>query len=614
VDFFEVLDRVVDLLRSRGRVTYGALKLQFQLDDAQVEILKDELIYAQHLAVDEDGRVLVWRGEEHSTPPSPSPHANQADIIQDDRLTQPSSPTAPPPAPDAERRQLTVMFCDLVGSTALSEQLDPETLREVVRVYQETAAAVIQRYEGHVAQYLGDGLLIYFGYPSAHEDDAVRAVHTGLGILDAMSTVNPRLQSNYGVQLAVRIGVHTGPVVVGEVGGGRRHEQLALGATPNVAARLEGMAPPNTVVISEATYRLVSGYFTSEDLGTHTLRGVAVPIQVYRIIGASGAQTRLEVTSGRGFTPLVGREQEAGLLAERWVHVKEGMGHVVLLSGEAGIGKSRVVEVAKEIIGNEPHTRVECRSSPYYQNTALYPFIDLFQRLLQWHPDDSTEAKVDKLEQLLSTSRLPMAETVPLLAALLSLPLAQERYPTLQLTPQRQRQKTLESLLALVFERAARQPVLFILEDLHWTDPTTLEWLGLLIDQIPTASMLLLLTHRPEFEPPWGVRSYLTTLRLDRLTQVQVETMVERVAEGKRLPAAVMQYLVQQTDGVPLFVEEMTKALLESKVLEDMQDQYELRGTLTSLAVPITLQDSLMARLDRLGTAKGVAQLGATLG
>jgi class 3 adenylate cyclase len=506
------------------------------------------------------------------------------------------------------------MFCDLADSMALSRQLDPEDLREVIRAYQATAAAMIQQYGGSIAQYLGDGRLVYFGWPQAHEDDAQRAVHAGLGIVEALVTLNTRLAQETGVRLAVRIGIHIGPVVIGEMGSGGRHEQLALGETPNIAARLESLAQPDTVVMSETVWRLIDGYFTCDALGSHPLKGLATPMPVYRVRGRSDARTRLDAVASRGLTPLVGREQELGLLLECWRQVHEGMGQVVLLSGEAGLGKSRLVQVLKDQAGHAPYTLLECHSAPYCQHTALYPVLELWPRLLHWHADDSSEAKIATLEHTLSQYRLSVQDTLPLLSAWLSLPLPKGRYTALQLTPQQQRQKTLELLRAMVLTLAEQQPVLCIVEDLHWTDPSTLEWLGMLIEQVPTAALMLLLTCRPEFVSPWGQRSHLTPLALRRLSRAQVEGMVQRLTGSKTLPAEVMQHLLDKTDGVPLYIEEMTKAVLESGILQESEGQYELVGPLTSLTIPATLQDSLIARLDRLGAAKGLAQLGATLG
>jgi class 3 adenylate cyclase len=351
MEFDEVLEQTIALLRRDGRVSYGALKRRFKLDDAYLEDLKVELVEAQQLAHDENGRILVWSGRSVATPPPVREPALEPSRISQQSYTQedqtlPGEPIhAAPRVPEAARRQLTVMFCDLVDSTALAARLDPEDLREVVRAYQEASAAVIQRFGGYIAQYLGDGLLLYFGYPQAHEDDAQRAVRAGLGLLAAIGELNARLAQDRGVRLAVRIGIHTGLVVVGEMGGGSRQEQLALGETPNVAARIQGLAAPDTVAISPATFRLVQGYFACQDLGSHTLKGLAAPLQVYRILGESEARSRLEVAGPGGFTPLVGRESEVALLLECWAHSQDGRGQVVLLRGEAGIGKSRLVEV-----------------------------------------------------------------------------------------------------------------------------------------------------------------------------------------------------------------------------------------------------------------------------
>jgi class 3 adenylate cyclase/predicted ATPase len=506
------------------------------------------------------------------------------------------------------------MFCDLVDSTKLSSQFDPEDYREVVREYQRLCTEVIQRFDGHVAQLLGDGLLVYFGYPQAHEEDAQRAIHTGLGIVAAIKILNTRLEQDKGVRLAVRLGIHTGLVVVGEMGAEGRQEQLALGETPNIAARIQGLAAPDSVVISDATYRLVHGYFEFQELGEHTLRGVAQPIAVYRVLGETGTQSPIDIAATRGLTPLVGRESEVTLLLERWQQAKDGQGQVILLSGEAGIGKSRLVRVLREHVANEPHVRWECRSSPYYQNTALYPITDLLQRILHWQQDDTLEERLGKLEQALSQFRLPMAETVPLFATLLSVSIPDGRYQPLTFSPQRQRQKTLESIVAILLELAEQQPVLFILEDLHWTDPTTLEFLGLLVEQVPATAIYTLLTCRPHFQPAWHHRSYLTEITVNRLSRHQIEHMATRVAGGKSLPGDVLYQLVDKTDGVPLYVEEMTKALLESGHLKEVNEHYELTAMLPALAIPATLQDSLMARLDRLMTAKVIAQLGATIG
>ncbi len=548
----------------------------------------------------------------------------------------------------AERRQLTVMFCDLVGSTALSAQLDPEELREVVRAYQEACAAVIERYEGHIAQYLGDGLLVYFGYPVAHEDDAQRAVRAGLEIVAALQnrllaghevpsplagegqgegvtvravfTHSPppgfpppggREKTRLAQRLQVRIGIHTGLVVVGEIGSGEKRELLALGETPNIAARMQSIAEPNAVVLSATAHRLVAGYLACQSLGMQDLKGLPQPLEVYRVVGESGARGRVEIAITTGLTPLVGRDEEVGLLLKRWEQVREGQGQVVLLSGEAGIGKSRLLQVLKERAANEASTRLECRCSPYYQNTALYPVIDLLQRVLQFRREDSPEEKLNRLESALSRYHFDLKDTMPLFASLLSLPAP--RFPLPVLTPQKQKEKTQQAVLTWLLQEAERQPVRFEVEDLHWADPSTLEFLGLLIDQVPTARLLVVLTFRPEFLPPWPPRSHVIPIRLSRLARAQTEAMVERVTDGKALPAEILQQIVSKTDGVPLFVEELTKMVVESVESRGFVGSHN-RTPLQSIAIPATQQDSLMARLDRLATVKEVAQLGATLG
>ncbi|CAB1072083.1 Proteins incorrectly called adenylate cyclase [Olavius algarvensis Delta 1 endosymbiont] len=648
--FHALLITVMTMLQRESRVTYRTLKHILGLDDALLEEIRKELTFKQ-LARDEQGEGLVWTGEaqppvqpavaipdqpvaadttEVSTPAAPtlSPpvtltltpsngptvpaEAISTDAPRDDS-TAPTEPTRS--APEAERRQLTVMFCDLADSTKLSQQLDPEDLREVVRAYQATAADVIHQYEGHIAQYLGDGLLIYFGWPKAHEDDAQRSLHAGLGIVEAITaTLNPRLEQEKGVQLTVRLGIHTGPVVVGEMGGGGRHENLATGETVNIAARLEGLAAPNTVVVSHVTARLVRDAFTLEGLGPHALKGVAEPVQVFRAESLRKVNHDAEDTATGGFAALVGRDEEIGLLLRRWEQSKEGLGQVVLLSGEAGLGKSSLVDGLRDHVRHEGLTCITFRCSPYHTNSPLYPIIEHVQRALGWQPEDTAETRLAKLEQMLEPTSLPLAETVPLIAALLSLSFPEERYPSLTLTPQKLRQQTQDVLVAWTLEEAELQPVLAVWEDFHWADPSTLEALELFVDQAPTATMMHVLTFRPEFEPPWPMRSHLTPITLNRLERPQVEALVTRLAGAKTLPMEVVEHIVVKTDGVPLYVEELTKMLLESELLREEAEQYVLTGPLLTIAIPDTLQDSLMARLDQMNTAKEVAQLASVLG
>jgi class 3 adenylate cyclase/predicted ATPase len=605
MDFYAVLDQVVDLLRRRGRVSYRALRLQFNLNDEALEALKAELIEVHQIAVDQAGTMLVWTGDGGALP-EPPPRIPEAQLAQ---------PRAEPRPADAERRQLTVLFCDLVDSTVLASRLDPEEWREVVRAYQDTCAKVIARYEGHIAQYLGDGLLVYFGYPSAHEDDAQRAVRAGLGMIEALGQLNTRLRQERGVELAVRLGIHTGLVVVGDMGRGSRQGQLALGETPNLAARLQGIAAPNTLVVSATTYQLLGGFFACQLLGTPLLKGFSQPLVVYRVLGESMARSRLEAIGSTGLTPLVGREQEIGLLLERWAQVKAGLGQVVLLGGEPGIGKSRLVQVLKEHVASEPRAWLTpCQCLSYYQHSALYPMIDLLERVaLHFEREETPQQKLSKLEGFVVQYGVPLAETVPLFAALLSLPLPPDYVP-LTVSPEQQKQQTLHALLTVLRRIAAQQPLLFVMEDLHWVDPTTLEFLNLLVDQGPTARILALWTFRPDFSPPWTGRSHVTQVTLPRLPRHQTAEMTGRVAHGKALPPEVLEQVTAKTDGVPLFVEELTKMVLESGLLQECEERYELTGPLPPLAIPATLHDSLMARLDRLAAVKAMAQLGATLG
>jgi len=582
--FDELLAQITDLLRRDGRLTYRSLKRRFGLDDEYVADLRDELIKAKRVAIDEQGEVLVWAGA------APVPSSSQP--------LAPSTQSPDAPRIEGERRQLTVMFIDLVGSTTLSQQLDPEDYHARVVAYQTACHQIIGRYEGHIAQYLGDGVLVYFGYPAAHEDDAGRAVHSGLEIVAAVN------QLPYTPPLQIRIGLHTGPVVVAEIGTGAHTEQLALGETPNLAARIQGIAKPDEVVISAATYRLVEGLFEYEDRGQPELKGVSTLLTLYRVVKESEAQSRFQVVARKGLTPLVGREHEYGLLRERWDRAKRADGQVVMLSGEPGIGKSRLVEMLKEYVGQQGATRIEFRCSPYYQNSALYPVIDHLQRMLQFERDDTPVVKLAKLQRTLSRYRFPQRNTFPLLATLLSLP-HPAGVPPLQMSPQKQKEQTLETLVKWLGEEADKQPVYCAWEDLHWADPSSLDVLSLLLDQVPTARLLVVLTFRPEFSSPWGTRSHLNHLTLTRLTPEQAAEIVHRVAGGQMLSPEVVRHVIAKTDGVPLFLEELTKAVVESGMT---------MGQAPLHTIPATLLDSLMARLDRLGPAKEILQWGATLG
>jgi class 3 adenylate cyclase/tetratricopeptide (TPR) repeat protein len=514
------------------------------------------------------------------------------------------------PATEAERRQLSVMFVDLVGSTELSARLDPEDLREVMRRYQDAVAGAVTRYAGHVAKYLGDGVLAYFGWPQAHEDQAERAVRAGL---DAVAAVS-RLKLDGGVELQARTGIATGQVVIGDLVGEMGREADAVsGETPNLAARLQGGSEPGQVTVGEATRRLIGNAFELEDLGAREFKGFPEPIPAWRVVGERALGSRFEATHSDCLTNFVGREQELGLLLNRWEQAKQGEGQVVLLSGEAGIGKSRISRALRERAAKDPYTRLQYQCSPYHDSTALYPFISQLERAAALALNDTAEAKLGKLEALLSQATEAVDEVVPLFASLLSVA-AGDRYPRLEMTPQQQKQRTLEALVDQLQGLAAHQPVLLIFEDAHWVDPTSLEVLEQILDRVQGARVLVVITYRPEFSPPWRGYTHITSLALNRLGQEQCATIVGYVTGNKALPDEVLSQILAKTDGFPLFVEELTKTVLESGLLEDAGSRYALAGPLSSLAIPSTLQDSLMARLDRLGPVKEVAQLGAAIG
>ena len=537
------------------------------------------------------------------------------------RLQAPASVTATTPAPpeparspssEAERRQLTVMFCDLVGSTSLAGELDPEDLREVVRSYQRCCGEVIRRFDGHIAQYLGDGILVYFGYPRAYEDAPHRAVRSGLGILGELKRLNRGLERDKGIRVAVRIGIHTGLVVVGSVGGDEHTEKLALGATPNVAARLQDLAEPGAVVISADTAELVRGFFDLRDRGRQTLKGVSGSVQIFEVSADRNVANRLDATTSQ-LTTLVGRRQEMEVLEESCKRAREGSGQVVMVTGEAGIGKSRLVRALEQRAAAQGFSCLELHCSPYHRHSALFSIIDFLNRELQLAEEDA-EGKQRKVKEMLTAYEFELAEAVPLFLSLLSVPMTKGSYPELALSPQQQNQKTQDALIQLLLRQADQQPLLVVWEDLHWAAPSTLDLLGRLIEEARGNSILVVLTFRLELKPGWPASDHLEQIMLERLHRHQTEGIVSTVTGGKPLPTEVLDQLVTKTDGVPLFVEELTKMVLESGLLEETEDRFELNGPLPPLAIPTTLQDSLMARLDRLSRVKEVAQLGATLG
>jgi class 3 adenylate cyclase len=616
------------LLHHDRVVTKQELAEQFWPEQFITDAVVENTLKAARQAVGDSGRtqtiIQTLRGVGYRVVAAVTVDAETPAVEPPEKPLERATPQETPPqgdasamqpqASDAERRQLTVLFCDVVGSTTLSRQMELEDYLEIIQAYHRTCSDVIERFEGHIAQYLGDGLLAYFGYPLAHEDDAHRAIQAGLAIIAALKPLSCRLEQEVGAQLAVRLGIHTGLVIVGDIGAGERRRSLALGATPNLAAQLQSLAEPDTVVISKATARLIQGYFTLHALQERSLTGMATAMPVFRVIAPTEVHNRLEVAGAGGLTPMVNREAERALFLQHWEQVQEGRGRVIVLHGEAGIGKSRLVQAMRASLNEDGYIRLECRCSPYNQNTAWYPVIDLWHRILKWHDAETAQARLQKLETTLSKLTLPLAETLPLMANLLALPHDKSRFPPWRLSPQQQRERTFEIIVDMTLELASRQPVLFVVEDLHWADPSTLELLGFLVEQVPAARLCLVCTCRPSYAVTWGNRSYLFDINLGRLAQRHVEEMVLGITRGKQLPADVLAHVAQQTDGVPLFVEELTKVLLETAWLRDAGSQYELVAPLADIAIPATLHDALMARLDRLDTAKRVAQLGATLG
>jgi class 3 adenylate cyclase/predicted ATPase len=524
-------------------------------------------------------------------------------------LAEPRGPSPTPSSTDtAERRQLTVMFCDLVGSTALSARLDPEDMREVIAAYHRCCAELITKAGGFVAKYMGDGVLAYFGYPQAHEHDAERAVQAGLALVE----VTPKLITAAGSPLHVRVGIATGLVVVGDlIGAGEAQEHGIVGETPNLAARLQALAEPNTVVFAEGTRRLLGNLFELQDLGAKDVKGIAGPVRAWAALRASSVESRFEALHTTGLTALVGREEELQLLLRCWSRARSGGGQVMLISGDSGIGKSRLTAALLESIAGEPHTRLRYFCSPQHTDSAFYPIIGQMERAAGIARNDTLQAKLDKLDALLAQTATSLQDAA-LLAEMLSLR-NDGRYPSLAPTPQRRRQGTLDALTRQGEALTSKNPVLMIFEDAHWTDPTSLEAFGRVVDWIEKHRVLLVATFRPEFEPPWIGRSYVTAITINRLAQREVGTMIDSVAGNKLIAARIRQDIIDRTDGIPLFVEEMTKAVLEA------ENEGEARRTAAAvpspaLAVPASLHASLMARLDRLGPAKGVAQIGAAIG
>ena len=534
-----------------------------------------------------------------------------------DSTEAPAKAVRSPPRTEigAERRQLTTMFCDMVDSTSLSSQFDPEDVRDMIASFRETCVRVVKHYEGFAARFVGDGILVYFGYPNAHEDDAERAVRAGLEIVRMLSTtraIEPRGAPSHAP--AVRIGIATGLVVVGDlVGQGVEERDSAVGETVNLAARLQGLAPSNGVVISSSTRSLLKGKFDYRNLGDHELKGIPGRTEVWHVVRPSRVETRFAAAMGSRLTPLVNRNDEISLLLGRWQQAKAGDGQVVVLFGEPGIGKSRIVQEIFERIAGDRHGHVSFQCSPYYSSTAFHPFIEQLKFALGLDRDDASASSLTSLERAIAAARGEVEQVTPLFAALLSIPTG-DRYPPLDLSPQQQKDAIVSALVNHLLGLARERPLVIAFEDAHWIDPTSREVVDLLMEKVENTPILVAMTCRSEFQPSWSARSHITTLVLNRLSRQLRTTLVERVAGSREMPKEVVEDIIVKTDGVPLFVEELTKAVLESDLLTERHGRYVLSGSWRQLAIPATLMDSLMARLDRMGPFKRVAQIGATIG
>ena len=596
---------VVQWLREIGLESYATAFAENEVDFSVVGTLTEEDLRELGLSLGARRKFLLAvaalanpatevpaaAGERGATPPSESV----------------SAPSVTPDSPAGERRQLTVMFCDLVGSTALSEKLDPEELRSLLHDYRTVCGEVIARYEGFVARYVGDGILTYFGWPKAHEEDAERALRAALEIVHAIKGVAST------EPLSVRIGIATGPVVVGEQAGVGDQSKLAVGSTPNLAARLQGLAAADQIVIATSTRRLVGNAFELADLGEHGVKGIAEPIRAWRVMAVSAAASRFEAATQGLITPMVGREQEIGLLLDRWQRAQEGEGQVVILSGEPGIGKSRILSTLRERLEDQGVGTLRFQCSPYYVNSAFYPSIDNFERVLKFARDETIDSKLDKLEALIVAHYSRPLADVRFIASLLSIP-CDDRYGVLAMTPQKHKDEALRTLVDLTEAAARKQPSVMLYEDQHWADPSSLEAMDLLVDRVRTIPLLIVLTHRPEFQPKWGSHGHVAALNLSKLTRAQSGTIVSKLTSGKALPPELLEKILAKTDGVPLYVEELTKSILESGELKDVGDHYDYAGAVRSVTIPATLRDSLTARLDRFPAAKEIAQIGAAIG
>ncbi len=532
-------------------------------------------------------------------------------LLEGDALAADTSPIV---STEAERRQLTVMFCDLAGSTELSQSLDPEDLREVNRAYQDACKEAIDRYEGYIARYMGDGVLAYFGYPRAHEDDAARAIHAGLAIVESITRLDHTLGSRFAIELGVRVGIATGPVVVGDlIGEGASQESAVVGETPNLAARLQAAADIGNVVVGGATFKLAGGRFEYEDMGTQPMKGIAQPVQVWKVIGQSDSVSRFEAMNQSALTPLVGRKHETGLLLERWEYAREGDGQVVFFSGEAGIGKSRITESLCTQIASDDPVIIRYQCSAYHESSALRPVIEQLERAAGINSNDTAAVRLEKLNALTSMAvvRMPLAPQV--IANLLSIPLEGDFSP-LQLTPEQVKEATFEALLAQIEAFAQERPVLIFFEDIHWSDPTSLEFIGHLVEKAQGLSLLLVVTFRLEFTPPWDGPSHITSLRLNRLSRSRAIEVIESLPGSDMIAERLREQILQKADGVPLFLEELSRAIIETVMENEGIGDEASSDSASTISIPGTLHDSLMARLDRSASMREVAQIASVIG